>query len=144
MEEISQIIAMVGGIVATVLLPLIGAFQFYDSKKRREAAAAKKAEAENITSYADEWKELYEKKEKMVDALNVKIDRLYVEKNDDRERIRQLQEDNTKLRLDKQALEFTKCYKALKCTDREPPNEWLRRLNEVMNDSDNDKKEERK
>ena len=38
MEQISQIVAMIGGIVATILLPLIGAFQFYDSKKRKEAA----------------------------------------------------------------------------------------------------------
>ena len=70
MEQISQIVAMTGGIVATILLPLIGAFQFYDSKKRKEAAAAKKAEAENITQYAAEWKELYEKKEAKVHELD--------------------------------------------------------------------------
>ena len=73
MEQISQIVAMIGGIVATILLPLIGAFQFYDSKKRKEAAAAKKAEAENITQYAAEWKELYEKKEAKVHELDTKI-----------------------------------------------------------------------
>ena len=42
MEHFSQIITMIGGIVATILIPLIGAFQFYDSKKRKEAAVAKK------------------------------------------------------------------------------------------------------
>ena len=56
MEHFSQIITIIGGIVATILLPIIGAFQFYDSKKRKEAAVAKKAEAENITQYAAEWK----------------------------------------------------------------------------------------
>ena len=33
MDQFSQVITMVGGIVATILIPLIGAFQFYDSKK---------------------------------------------------------------------------------------------------------------
>lgn len=42
MDQFSQVITMVGGIVATILIPLIGAFQFYDSKKRKEAAVAKK------------------------------------------------------------------------------------------------------
>ena len=56
MDQFSQVITMVGGIVATILIPLIGAFQFYDSKKRKEAAVAKKAEADNITQYAAEWK----------------------------------------------------------------------------------------
>ena len=109
MEQISQIVAMIGGIVATILLPLIGAFQFYDSKKRKEAAAAKKAEAENITQYAAEWKELYEKKEAKVHELDTKIDQLYVEKNEDRERIRDLQSKNVKLELENQALNFKKC-----------------------------------
>ena len=106
MEQISQIVAMIGGIVATILLPLIGAFQFYDSKKRKEAAAAKKAEAENITQYAAEWKELYEKKEAKVHELDTKIDQLYVEKNEDRERIRDLQSKNVKLELENQSLNF--------------------------------------
>ena len=50
---------------------------FYESRKRKAAAEAKKAEADNITQYADEWKELYEKKEKRVGELDTKIDTLY-------------------------------------------------------------------
>lgn len=123
MEQISQIITMVGGIVATILLPLIGAFQFYDSKKRKEAAAAKKAEAENITQYAAEWKELYEKKEAKVHELDTKIDQLYLEKNEDRERIRDLQSKNAKLELENQALNFKKC-EARGCKDRQPPSDY--------------------
>ena len=121
MEQISQIVAMIGGIVATILLPLIGAFQFYDSKKRKEAAAAKKAEAENITQYAAEWKELYEKKEAKVHELDTKIDQLYVEKNEDRERIRDLQSKNVKLELENQALNFKKC-EVRGCKERKPPS----------------------
>lgn len=123
MEQISQIITMVGGIVATILLPLIGAFQFYDSKKRKEAAAAKKAEAENITQYAAEWKELYEKKEAKVHELDTKIDHLYLEKNEDRERIRDLQSKNAKLELENQALNFKKC-EVRGCKDRQPPSDY--------------------
>lgn len=123
MEQISQIVAMIGGIVATILLPLIGAFQFYDSKKRKEAAAAKKAEAENITQYAAEWKELYEKKEAKVHELDTKIDQLYVEKNEDRECIRDLQSKNVKLELDNQSLNFKKC-EVRGCKERKPPSDY--------------------
>mgnify|MGYP000348694086 CR=1 FL=1 len=122
MEQISQIVAMIGGIVATILLPLIGAFQFYDSKKRKEAAA-KKAEAENITQYAAEWKELYEKKEAKVHELDTKIDQLYVEKNEDRERIRDLQSKNVKLELENQSLNFKKC-EVRGCKERKPPSDY--------------------
>ena len=123
MEQISQIVAMIGGIVATILLPLIGAFQFYDSNKRKEAAAAKKAEAENITQYAAEWKELYEKKEAKVHELDTKIDQLYVEKNEDRERIRDLQSKNVKLELENQSLNFKKC-EVRGCKERKPPSDY--------------------
>ena len=123
MEQFSQIITMIGGIVATILIPLIGAFQFYDSKKRKEAAAAKKAEAENITQYASEWKELYEKKEAKVHELDIKIDQLYLEKNEDRERIRDLQAKNAKLELENQALNFKKC-EVRGCKDRKPPSKY--------------------
>ena len=77
MEHFSQIITMIGGIVATILIPLIGAFQFYDSKKRKEDAVAKKAEADNITQYAVEWKRCYEEERAVEDVLNKKIDQLY-------------------------------------------------------------------
>jgi chromosome segregation ATPase len=123
MEHFNQIIALIGGIIATVLLPLMTAFQFYDSKKRKEAAAAKKAEAENITQYAAEWKELYEKKEAKVHELDTKIDQLYVEKNEDRERIRDLQSKNVKLELENQSLNFKKC-EVRGCKERKPPSDY--------------------
>ena len=123
MEQISQIITMVGGIVATILLPLIGAFQFYDSKKRKEAAAAKKAEAENITQYAAEWKKCYEEERKVEEELNRKIDQLYKEKEQDRERIRDLQSKNVKLELENQALNFKRC-EVRGCKERKPPSDY--------------------
>ena len=87
MEQLSEIVSLVGGIVTSVALPLLGVFMYYDSKKRTEAAKAKQAEAQaraaeeaNITSYAEEWKALYEQRDKRVDELNAKIDALYLEK----------------------------------------------------------------
>ena len=123
MEQLSELFNVIGGIVTAILLPLLGVFMFYDQKKRKEEAAARKAEADNITSYAAEWKELYEKKENKVHELNAKIDRLYVEKNEDRQRIRELMEKNTELELKNQMLEVMKCKKR-GCTDREPPSDY--------------------
>ena len=100
---------------------------FYDSRKRSEAAKAKLAEAEarkaeedNITSYAAEWKSLYEQRDKRVDELNVKIDQLYQEKEADRQRIRELQEKNTKQALNIQRANFMKC-EVKGCDKRQPP-----------------------
>lgn len=123
MDFIQSIIESVSGIVSSILLPLIGVFLFYDSRKRKEEAVARKEEAQarkeelsvrksetdNITSYAAEWKELYEKKEKKVIELDSKIDSLYVQINDDRMRIRELMEKNTALEIEKLKLEYQKC-----------------------------------
>ena len=45
MEELNELFNITGGIVTTILLPLFGVFMFYDSKKRKAAAEARKAEA---------------------------------------------------------------------------------------------------
>lgn len=123
MDQISHIITIIGSSIATIILPLIGVFMFYDSKKRREAAQAEKAEADNISQYAAEWKELYEKKEVKVHELDAKIDQLYLEKNEDRERIRDLQSKNARLELENQALTFKKC-EVRGCKDRKPPSDY--------------------
>ena len=126
-ESLSEIISLIGGAVTSIGIPLIGLFMFHDSKKRSEAAKAKLAEAEarkaeldNIASFAEEWKALYEQRDKRVDELNVKIDQLYQDTETDRQRIRELQEKNTQLTLDLQAANFKKCEKK-GCGDRQPP-----------------------
>ena len=126
-ESLSEVISLIGGAVTSIGIPLIGLFMFHDSKKRSEAAKAKLAEAEarkaeldNIASFAEEWKALYEQRDKRVDELNVKIDQLYQDKETDRQRIRELQEKNTQLTLDLQAANFKKCEKK-GCGDRQPP-----------------------
>lgn len=109
--------------VTTVLLPLLGVFMFYDAKKRKENASARKAEAENITSYAAEWKELYEKKERKVMEQDEKIDQLYAEKNEDRQRIRELMEKNTALEIENIKLQARRC-DVRGCSGRKPPSDY--------------------
>ena len=138
MEYLSEIISMIGGIVTSIALPLLGVFLFYESKKRSESAKAKAAEAaakeaeaqarqaeeNNITSYAQEWKSLYEQRDKRVNELNAKIDQLYQEKETDRQRIRSMQEENTRLKLDGVTY---RCEK-LDCGLRVPPNAYTPKI----------------
>ena len=126
-EALSEIISLIGGAVTSIGIPLIGLFMFHDSKKRSEAAKAKLAEAEarkaeqdNIVGFAEEWKALYEQRDKRVDELNAKIDQLYLEKETDRQRIRELQEKCQQYSLDLQAAKFLKC-EVKGCKDRQPP-----------------------
>ncbi len=120
MEQLSEIFNLLGGAVTSVVLPLLGVLLFYDSKKRSEAAKAKLAEAEarkaeqdNIVGFAEEWKELYEKKELKVTELEAQVD-------EDRKRIRELTEKNMQLTLELQKAEFLKC-EVKGCKDRQPP-----------------------
>ena len=69
MEELKEIVDLISKIVTIIIVPLLGIFLFYSSKKRKETAAAVKAEADNTSQYAAEWKELYEKKEAKVIEL---------------------------------------------------------------------------
>ncbi len=137
MGQIAEVVNLVTGIVTTILIPLLGVFMFYDSKKRKEAASAEKAETENNRQYVAEWRELYEKKEAKVHELDAKIDQLYIEKNDDRMRMREQLDEISRLKLQNQALEFIKCHKALKCSDREPPNEFIKKTINIKEDDDN-------
>lgn len=103
---------------------------FHDARRRKEEATAqkeeaiaRKAETDNITSYAAEWKELYEKKEAKVQEQDKKIDQLYAEKNEDRLRIRELMEKNTTLELENQKLIIKRC-DVRGCGKRQPPNDY--------------------
>ena len=98
---------------------------FYSSKKRKETAAAVKAEADNTSQYAAEWKELYDKKEAKVIELEETVSRLFSQNNDDRLRIRESMEEITRLKMENQRLDFLKCNIALKCFKRVPPNEFI-------------------
>lgn len=116
MEIIQQICSIVTG----VALPLLGVFIFYDAKKREATAKASKAEADNITQYAAQWRELYEEKVKHEDELNEKIDSLYVQLNLQRDELARLKKAMTELTVKFQYAESQKCT-VYGCPDRQPP-----------------------
>lgn len=121
--DFQQIVSIISSLISSVALPLLGVFLFYDSKKRKANAEARRAELDNLTLYADEWKALYEQRDKRVDELNVKIDQLYKEKEDDRQRIRELQEKNTTLALENTSLRIKEC-QVKGCKNRIPPSDY--------------------
>ena len=123
MNDFQTVVTIISSLVSSVALPLLGVFLFYDSKKRKANAEARRAELDNLTLYADEWKALYEQRDKRVDELNAKIDQLYKEKEDDRQRIRELQEKNTKLALENTSLRIKEC-QVKGCKSRVPPSDY--------------------
>ncbi len=123
MNEFQTVVTIISSLVSSVALPVLGVFLFYDSKKRKANAEARRAELDNLTLYADEWKALYEQRDKRVDELNAKIDQLYKEKEDDRQRIRELQEKNTTLALENTSLRIKEC-QVKGCKSRIPPSDY--------------------
>lgn len=130
MNEFQTIVTIISSLVSSVVLPVLGVFLFYDSKKRNEAAKAKQSEAEArkteeeyLSARAGEWRKLYEEEREVEKELNAKIDQLYKEKEGDRQRIRELQEKNTALTLENQSLSFRKC-EVRGCKDRQPPSDY--------------------
>lgn len=121
--ELQEIITLISSVMGTTGLAWLGAFLFYDSKKRKAAAEARKAEADSISSYAAEWKELYEKKEHRVTELEAKIDSLYADIRALRETDTKLREEKSALVIEKQALEFRKCERH-GCKERMPPSNF--------------------
>ena len=130
MNEFQTVVNIISSLVSSIALPLLGVFLFYDSKKRSEAAKAKQSEAEArkmeeeyLSIRADEWRKLYEEEREVEKELNAKIDQLYKEKEDDRQRIRDLQEKNTALTMENQSLKFKKC-EVRGCKERQPPSDY--------------------
>lgn len=127
---IQDIISSIGGVITTILTPMLGILLYRDIKRRREEALTRKteeegkqAEADTIKSYAEEWKELYEKKETLVDKLNEKIDTLYTEIAAHRSTENELRDEIHKLNMRLQEMEITKCQRR-GCRDRIPPSEY--------------------
>lgn len=102
MEKISEILT----IVNTALLPILGFFLFYNSRRREARAKAEREEIHNVSSISDEWQELYKKAEDKLKAKDAKIDQLYAEKESDRQRIRELNEQHNALKMEHQAAAF--------------------------------------
>lgn len=116
----TEIIQTISAIVTGVALPLLGVFLFYDAKKREAAAKASKAEAENITQYAAQWRELYKEKVKHEEDLNEKIDGLYVQLGQQRDELTQLKKEMADLTVKFKYAESQKCT-VYGCPNRQPP-----------------------
>lgn len=119
MEDFSNIIQVIGSLITMVILPVL----LLKSKRKKAEAEADREVSDNITSYAEQWKDLYEKKEHRVMELDTKVDTLYEEINKYREAISERDARISELILKNQALEFRKCNKH-GCGDREPPSEY--------------------
>lgn len=98
----------------------ITTFLYYGSRKRKEAALASQEENKAISSYADEWKELYERSNGMVVNLNGKVDSLYEEINGYRSQIRKLKDEKNNLTLLVHELKWNRCI-VDGCKNRTPP-----------------------
>lgn len=119
MEQFGNIIQIVAAFVSTVLLPLI----LLRSTKKKAEEDAEALELKNNNTSAQAWKELYEKKEVKVAALDVKIDTLYADITKLREDNIALERENAELKIKNGALEFRKCNKH-GCPDRMPPSDF--------------------
>ena len=97
------------GVISTLL--------YYNSRKRKEAALASQEENKTISSYADEWKALYERSNESVVNLNSKIDE---EINQYRITIRNLRDEKNDLKLALHEAQWNRCIKD-GCQLRTPP-----------------------
>ena len=123
MEELNELFNITGGIVTTILLPLSVCSCSMTARSARRPRKRERRKLIIFTSYAAEWKELYEKKEHRVVELDSKIDQLYAEKNEDRQRIRELTEKNATLEIEKIKLEAKRC-DVRGCSGRKPPSDY--------------------
>lgn len=99
-----------------------GVLWFYQSKKKEAAANASKAEAESIAAFANEWKDLYEQRDKRVNELNAVIDALYKQIGELRDQVNRLKGEMAVLTAKHNESEYWKCQRA-GCEERIPPHE---------------------
>ena len=111
-----------------IAIPFITGVLFYTSKRRKARAEARQQELSadeqrigNMSHFADEWRELYEKAEQKLEAKDKKIDQLYHEKEEDRNTIRSLRENLHIKELENLQLLLFKC-EIRGCKERKPPS----------------------
>lgn len=139
-----EIITILKDYLNILVLPILGIFLFYSSKKRAEAAkaakeesAAQAADAAVRSGYAGEWKELYERKEIKVEQLEGRLDTLENKLEEKRSEIRDLKEQIFKKDLNIQRLQYeieiVRC-DIQDCSKRKPPRKLLIDINRIGND----------
>lgn len=104
-----------GSILMTIIGTILGGGGVLYWKQDKRAK-----ELENEAKQSEEWRKLYERSEQDSKDKDAKIDSLYEEKKELRERYEQKCEECNKLKLEKQRLEFQKC-EVFECLKRVPP-----------------------
>lgn len=121
MENVIQVLTLL------VSSGIVGQLLYYNSRKRKEAAAAQKDEDANAMAYAQEWKNLYshEHEEHMTERkkLNDKIDSLFDDISKLRSQVRQLKDEKNNLLIRTHELEWNEC-QVNGCMKRQPPRDY--------------------
>lgn len=107
MEIISALTTLLGILLGG------GGVLFWKQDKRAK-------EIENEAKQSDEWRKLYERSEQDSRDKSDKIDRLYDEKKELRERFESLMAECAELKIQNKELEYQKCQR-FECLKRCPP-----------------------
>lgn len=112
-EQILTLInLLLGGSMVTTLL-------FYRSKKKKANAEASKVEVSVLKDFADEWRTIAEKREVQLNTSSQKIDSLYSDISDWRDKHNSAKEEVLTVKLENQQLKFKMCNKK-GCSERQP------------------------
>lgn len=97
----------------------LSAILFFRSRQRKENAHASLAESEAIKGFATEWREIAEERERKIVEKDAKIDALYCNITEWRDRYNSLNEKCQTTLLERQAADYKVCNKR-GCAEREP------------------------
>ncbi len=99
-------------------------------------------EIENEAHQSDEWRKLYERSEQDSRDKSDKIDRLYDEKKELRERFETLMAECAELKIENKELEYQKCQR-FECLKRCPPRFYNQnnKINEDTSEKNSQKAE---
>lgn len=115
---------LISGVVS--LLTVIGGGSIFYVRSTRKTKEQEAIQAEQATqhAYVEEWKELYERKERKVEVLDGKLDEMRAKKNE-------LEQTIAALRLENERLQWAKCT-VNGCDNRQPPHYYDAKGNEVL------------
>lgn len=109
------------GIISLALNLVLGSggLWLWKETRRLKRAEVVREETNNAILAGNEWKEIAEQREDEITRLNAVIDARWDDKAKDREKIFDLMEENTELKMKLQAAIFKLCEKR-GCAEREP------------------------
>lgn len=105
--------------IITLLVSCGNILFFFRITKRMKKAEANKVEIENEKSFAEEWKKIAEDREIKIVSKDAKIDGLYIELSEWRDKYNTLLTEVNDLKIKNTNLEFRACNRRM-CENREP------------------------